>query len=466
MSHLQHSRLFCIVSVPLVYLSPAIADDVSIDLSYTRFINRLSENIGTVTVPVPPFGSGSGFIVDQTVPNVRSVALDWNDTTDTLTIGTPSDIATTPGADGILYAPDGDLLIGGQTTEVHKVDPSDGSFITAALPAGSESFHLAMDPGLTKVWTSDQPDGQIAEVSLNFGSTIVSHAVTGDTVTQIGFAPQLTTVNPDLAYYTNSDRDGVGNFGILDMSSGTFVATPKLIGQAGAHSYAYDSATGDVILFGDNRILQIDVTTDPLNPTIKSTRDLTAELSALTNELILDIQVTSPFSTLLQDFEVASLIGLELRVMDQGSVDGDMHLVAAVNSGHLVFIDYSATGLVASGTLALDGGQLPFLDLYLDDIVPLSGFGSIPVALQGDLDGDGFVGINDLGIVLGNWNQNVPPGNPLADPSGDGFVGIDDLGEVLGNWNAGTPPNQNAVPEPASMTLLAAGAAALMRRRK
>ncbi len=61
-------------------------------------------------------------------------------------------------------------------------------------------------------------------------------------------------------------------------------------------------------------------------------------------------------------------------------------------------------------------------------------------ALPGDLDGDGFVGINDLNIVLANWNQNVPPANPLADPSGDGFVGIDDLNEVLGNWNAGTPP--------------------------
>ena len=61
-------------------------------------------------------------------------------------------------------------------------------------------------------------------------------------------------------------------------------------------------------------------------------------------------------------------------------------------------------------------------------------------AIMGDLDSDGFVGINDLNIVLGNWNLNVPPGDPLADPSGDGFVGIDDLNIVLGNWNAGTPP--------------------------
>jgi hypothetical protein len=83
-------------------------------------------------------------------------------------------------------------------------------------------------------------------------------------------------------------------------------------------------------------------------------------------------------------------------------------------------------------------------------------------SLNGDLDCDGFVGITDLNIVLGNWNQNVPSGNKgLGDPSADGFVGIEDLNVVLGNWNAGTPPVSAAVPEPGALGLLAAGAGAL-----
>ena len=52
--------------------------------------------------------------------------------------------------------------------------------------------------------------------------------------------------------------------------------------------------------------------------------------------------------------------------------------------------------------------------------------------LTGDLDSDGFVGITDLNIVLGDWNLSVPPADPLADPSGDMFVGIEDLNLVLG----------------------------------
>lgn len=88
--------------------------------------------------------------------------------------------------------------------------------------------------------------------------------------------------------------------------------------------------------------------------------------------------------------------------------------------------------------------------------------------LLGDLNGDGFVGLGDLDIVLGHWNQTVTAGDKLAgDPSGDGYVGLADLDEVLGNWNAGTPP-ASVIPEPGALGLFAAGAGALAfgRRRR
>ncbi len=122
----------------------------------------------------------------------------------------------------------------------------------------------------------------------------------------------------------------------------------------------------------------------------------------------------------------------------------------------------------------IDSPMGPF-QMYLGEANPnfQSAWGDIQLnvthfslALEGDLNGDGFVGIADLNIVVGVWNQNVTPGDLLqGDPNGDGFVGIGDLNVVLGNWNAGTPPAATAIPEPATLTVLSLGGLGLMRRR-
>jgi len=130
--------------------------------------------------------------------------------------------------------------------------------------------------------------------------------------------------------------------------------------------------------------------------------------------------------------------------------------------GRTVNMVNGRTGEDGRATSLNNAGQLTFELSFTDGS---EGIFIANLGLPGDLNGDGFVGINDLNIVLGNWNQNVPPADQLADPSGDGFVGIDDLNAVLGNWNAGTPPTESAnIPEPASVSLLVLGTVLLMRR--
>ncbi len=92
--------------------------------------------------------------------------------------------------------------------------------------------------------------------------------------------------------------------------------------------------------------------------------------------------------------------------------------------------------------------------------------GFIITKIPGDMNYDGFVGIEDLNLVLGQWNdQSALPSTVTGDSSGDRFVGIEDLNWVLGNWNAGTPPGSaQVVPEPSGLwSLMLAGC--LLRRR-
>ncbi len=97
-------------------------------------------------------------------------------------------------------------------------------------------------------------------------------------------------------------------------------------------------------------------------------------------------------------------------------------------------------------------GSLLYGALFMNELLET-------VPITGDLDGDGFVGLNDLMIVLGNWNvsfvepwnNTLAPNDYRADPTYDELVGINDLNLVLANWNAGAPPGTTSpIPEPAT----------------
>ena len=81
--------------------------------------------------------------------------------------------------------------------------------------------------------------------------------------------------------------------------------------------------------------------------------------------------------------------------------------------------------------------------------------------LVGDINRDGFVGIDDLNVILGYWNLPVPKGSHIHGDiagNGDGFIGIDDLNQLLSNWNAGSlPVSAPSVPEPTASMLIAIG---------
>ncbi|MEZ6193159.1 MAG: PEP-CTERM sorting domain-containing protein [Phycisphaerales bacterium] len=98
--------------------------------------------------------------------------------------------------------------------------------------------------------------------------------------------------------------------------------------------------------------------------------------------------------------------------------------------GQFVFSD-DAQGTWSLAMFESASAQADFIGGTLADGTLLTDF------VPGDLNVDGFTGIDDLNIVLGQWNSDGS-GDPRSDPTGDGFVGINDLNKVLGDWNAGT----------------------------
>ncbi len=84
---------------------------------------------------------------------------------------------------------------------------------------------------------------------------------------------------------------------------------------------------------------------------------------------------------------------------------------------------------------------------------------------MGDINLSGYVDDDDLSLLLANWVTGDVWGK--GDLNNSGGVDDDDLSLLLANWNQGVPPGAPAaVPEPATITLVALGGLALIRRRR
>ncbi len=210
----------------------------------------------------------------------------------------------------------------------------------------------------------------------------------------------------------------------------------------------YDHADASFAAGPDQDLLTIDFGSLPIGGVIDSGFDL------------FNLVQTLGFTA---DLDLDSILGSG----DTGELTTDLAtfsgLAAGSSNSFLASFDTSSAGsFSATYTLNLSDEDIAGA---ANQVLTLQLLGEVTAALVGDLDGDGFVGITDLNIVLGAWNQSVPPADPAADPSGDGFIGIEDLNIVLGNWNAGTPPG-TAVPEPGVGLLLGLAGLSLISRRR
>lgn len=235
-----------------------------------------------------------------------------------LVIGLPKVVASLPGADGLAWTSDGDLLVGGEGSGLlSKVHLADGSVQSA--PAGvAAAEQVNIWPDGTHAYTAGLP-GDLASVPLKPLGPGTKIPLTGDdtAVTAIGFTPKGT-------FYTTGDRKGNGNFGQFDVATGTTRRT--LPGLRGAHGFIFDPFTGDIFLVGSFVIEQV----DPANP-----------------------------SRVLSELDVPGM------VFDQGLADGHGHLLVTSNTSDIVYINYAATRLVVNAKVVK---STAYIDANLDAV--------------------------------------------------------------------------------------------------
>ncbi len=275
---------------------------------------------------------------------------------------------------------------------------NDSDWFEVTLEAGVEYSFSVLTDGLSS-----------AELRLrtNLGNQITMNSgpASGDTLAQITYTPVSSQV-----YYLSVDSSGIGSYNLV-------------VQEADDHGDSIAEAT-----------------------------DLTSGLALGGLQTATDKDYFFFNATAGKQYTI-EIIGLDLTdaVLNLYNSGGAITAQATGNGGSspLVHMDWSALG---DGVMYIsvysNAGTLGDYAITLVESDP---------QLIGDLDGDGFVGLSDMDIVLGAWNQSVTAGDWLAgDPSGDGFVGLDDLDIVLGNWNAGTAPVEDAVSGELSETLAAA----------
>src|SRR5262252_2401808 len=132
-------------------------------------------------------------------PNLMKVRFDYSG--GKFTLDKPKSVATLNGVDGLVFAPDGDLLVGGQGGTVHKVRVADGKF--KDVKANTVAYHVSMDPSGKKAWVAGIP-GPLAEIPLSPFGDGIPHQLHGDdvAVTSIAFD------SSGHAYYTSSGSGG------------------------------------------------------------------------------------------------------------------------------------------------------------------------------------------------------------------------------------------------------------------
>lgn len=311
---------------------------------------RFAAAIVACAIGAASAGADSGRTLDLTYTTgggqVRSATLSWPNHT-APQVRTRDLVATVPDADGLAFGPDGALFVGATHGRVYRVAPGSAGGAPAISVAASVSWPLptvgkvALDPSGQSLWAAGAasplgPVGAMSRVTLSPSlAPGAAYQIAGvDTV-----VAQLAWAG-DSVFYVGGACGSLpgGTLGVMNLGSMTTTCLRADLGLM--RSVINDPYTGNLVLFGDGRIVQ--VTADPGAPALVSSLDLAA---------------AAPGARLVS-----------------GASDGRGLLIAAADDGRVIMLDISNTRLV--GDAATEIGIIAMEPAGVRSLAPLSGSGS------------------------------------------------------------------------------------------
>ena len=303
--------------------------DVALGLALLSVLGLLGVIVlSFVNKPKPE--SGNLYFTTFSHQALYAVAFDYSGAHPTF--GARRIVARLPGADGVGFEPDGKAVIGSQSSDVLEVDTGSGT-VTKVASGCPAAFHIELAPSGQTVYTAGLPGELCALPTDPLGP--------GRPITLHGDDTEVTSVAFDQSgrcWYTTGDIPGSGNFGVLDLTTGT--TTRKLSGLPNAHGMTFDPYTKTLFVFGGTGIIQI----DPRNPQ-----------------------------------KVVSSMTVPGVQLDNGTTDGRGHLFVASNYGQIVVVDVRVSGVLGDTRNVVTDVHL---ENDLDDVAPLVGPGAASPAVS------------------------------------------------------------------------------------
>lgn len=157
--------------------------------------------------------------------------------------------------------------------------------------------------------------------------------------------------------------------------------------------------------------------------------------------------------------------GVDRRYIELLIVDGNKNIISGDLTADMNgdgILDWNDANEAVFMDLSADlneDGKISAADLDAFDAVML---GAGQTLIEGDADWSGSVDTTDLARLAANWNTAEYVFVEQGDFSGDGAVDVTDLAKLAANWGA----KGEVVPEPMTLSLLALGGLAAIRRRR